>query len=69
MLILFTVRNDNEAFGVIDAIRDAGKTVGPGGDIQIISFDATQEGLRGMRNGEILIDAECNPEHGYYVEK
>lgn len=61
--------NDNEAFGVIDAIRDAGKTVGPGGDIQIISFDATQEGLRRMRNGEILIDAECNPEHGYYVEK
>ena len=61
--------NDNEAFGAIDAIRDAGKTVGPGGDIQIISFDATQEGLRRMRNGEILIDAECNPEHGYYVEK
>ena len=58
--------NDNEAFGAIDAIRDAGKTVGPGGDIQIISFDATQEGLRRMRNGEILIDAECNPEHGYY---
>lgn len=49
--------NDNEAFGAIDAIRDAGKTVGPGGDIQIISFDATQEGLRRMRNGEILIDA------------
>lgn len=61
--------NDNEAFGAIDAIRDAGKTVGPGGDIQIISFDATQEGLRRMRNGEILIDAECNPEQGYYVEK
>lgn len=61
--------NDNEAFGAIDAIRDAGKTVGPGGDIQIISFDATQEGLRRMRNGEILIDAGCNPEHGYYVEK
>lgn len=61
--------NDNEAFGAIDAIRDAGKTVGPGGDIQIISFDATQEGLRRMRNGEILIDAECNPTQGYYVEK
>lgn len=61
--------NDNEAFGAIDAIRDAGKTVGAGGDIQIISFDATQEGLRRMRNGEVLIDAECNPEQGYYVEK
>lgn len=61
--------NDNEAFGAMEAIRDAGKTVGAGGDIQIISFDATQEGLRRVQNGEILIDAECNPEHGYYVER
>lgn len=61
--------NDNEAFGAIDAIQDAGKSVGPGGDIQIISFDATQEGLRRVQRGEILINAECNPWHGYYVEK
>lgn len=61
--------NDNEAFGAIEAIRDAGKTVGAGGDIQIISFDATQEGLRRVQKGEILIDSECNPEHGYYVER
>lgn len=60
--------NDNEAFGAIEAIRDAGMTVGMGGDIQIISFDATQEGLRRVKNGEILVDAECNPTHGYYVE-
>lgn len=61
--------NDNEAFGAIEAIKDAGKSVGPGGDIQVISFDATQEGLRRVQTGEILIDAECNPWHGYYVEK
>lgn len=60
--------NDNEAFGAIDAIRDAGKTVGPGGDIQIISFDATREGLRRTLHKEILINAECNPWHGGYVE-
>lgn len=60
--------NDNEAFGAIDAIQDAGKSVGPGGDIQVISFDATQGGLRRVQTGEILIDAECNPWHGYYVE-
>ena len=61
--------NDNEAFGAIDAIRDAGKTVGPEGDIQIISFDATKEGLSRMLQGELLIDVECNPWQGYYVEK
>lgn len=61
--------NDNEAFGVIDAIKDAGKRVGPGADIQVISFDATQDGLRRVQAGEILIDAECNPWHGYYIEK
>ena len=61
--------NDNEAFGAIDAIQDAGKSVGPGGDIQVISFDATQDGLRRVQAGEILIDAECNPWHGYYIEK
>lgn len=60
--------NDNEAFGAINAIQDAGKTVGPGGDIQVVSFDATKEGLQKTMNGEILINAECNPNHGYYVE-
>lgn len=61
--------NDNEAFGAIDAIRDAGKTVGSEGDIQIISFDATKEGLSRMLQGELLINVECNPWQGYYVEK
>lgn len=60
--------NDNEAFGAINAIKDAGKTVGPGQDIQIVSFDATREGLQKTLNGEILINAECNPNHGQYVE-
>lgn len=61
--------NDNEAFGAIDAIRDAGKTVGSEGAIQIISFDATKEGLSRMLQGELLINVECNPWQGYYVEK
>lgn len=61
--------NDNEAFGAIEAIEDAGKTVGPGGDIQIVSFDATKEGLCYVQEGKILIDGECNPWHGHYVEK
>lgn len=60
--------NDNEAFGVLDAIKDAGKTVGEGGDIQIISFDATRGGLRDTLAGKILVDVECNPLQGAEIE-
>ena len=31
--------NDNEAFGAIDAIKAAGKTCGPDGDIIVVGFD------------------------------
>ena len=62
--------NDNEAFGAIDAIRDAGKSVGSlEGDIQIISFDATAEGLARTRLGDIIIEIECNPLQGPMAEK
>ena len=37
--------NDNEAFGAIDAIKAAGKTVGPDGDILVISFDTVKAGI------------------------
>ncbi len=42
--------NDNEAFGAIDAIEAAGKTVGSeiaNGDILVMSFDTTHAGLTG----------------------
>lgn len=61
--------NDNEAFGVIKAIEAAGKTCGKEGDIQIISFDATNAGLRETLNGKISYNVECNPLHGPRVEK
>ncbi|MGN1167540.1 MAG: ABC transporter substrate-binding protein [Lachnospiraceae bacterium] len=60
--------NDNEAFGAMEAISATGKTLGPGGDILIVSFDATKEALSYVLNGEILIDAECNPLQGPRVE-
>lgn len=61
--------NDNEAFGVIEAIEAAGKTVGPDGDIMVVSFDATNNGLTKVMQGEILVDVECNPLHGPRVEQ
>lgn len=60
--------NDNEAFGVIEAIEAAGKKVGKDGDIQIISFDATRGGLQETLDGKIVIDVECNPLQGPEVE-
>jgi len=56
--------NDNMAFGAIDAIEAAGKTVGVDGDIKVISFDATKAGLELVLDGKINYNVECNPLHG-----
>jgi simple sugar transport system substrate-binding protein len=61
--------NDNMAFGAIDAIEAAGKTVGTTGDIIVLSFDATRAGLEMTLKGKISFDAECNPLHGPRVDK
>lgn len=61
--------NDNEAFGAIDAIKAAGKTVGADGDMTIFSFDSTKAGLKMVQSGEITLNTECNPLHGPRVEK
>ena len=63
--------NDNEAFGAIDAIEAAGKTVGTdieAGEILVISFDTTNAGLTDVLNGKIVCDVECNPLHGPRAE-
>lgn len=56
--------NDNMAFGAIDAIKAAGKTCGPEGDIIIISFDAVKAAFDSMIAGDMNCDVECNPLHG-----
>lgn len=61
--------NDNEAFGVMDALDAAGKTYGKNGDVIIISFDATHAGLTDTLAGKINLDVECNPLHGPRVAK
>lgn len=64
--------NDNEAFGAIDAIEAAGKTVGTdiaNGEILVISFDTTNAGLTDVLNGKIVCDVECNPLHGPRAEE
>ncbi|MFR0954018.1 MAG: substrate-binding domain-containing protein [Lachnospiraceae bacterium] len=62
-------QNDDMTFGALEAIREAGKTAGVNGDITVISFDAVDAGVELVRNGEINIDVQCNPDQGKYVEQ
>lgn len=64
--------NDNEAFGAIEAIENAGRVCGTdiqNGEIMILSFDATKKGLENIMDGKIACIAECNPLHGPRIQK
>ena len=52
--------NDNMTFGAIEAIREAGRTIGSDGDIIILSFDAVRDALKAIQTGDIAADFECN---------
>lgn len=60
--------NDNSTFGAIQALEEAGISYGVGGDVIVISFDATESGLTACMEGKINFDVECNPLHGPRVE-
>lgn len=57
-------QNDDMTFGAIEAIQEAGRTVGVAGEITMISFDATHDALEMVEQGLINVDVECNPEQG-----
>ena len=59
--------NDNEAYGAIDAIREAGREPGTdiaAGEILVMSFDATHNGLAMTMDGQIAVNTECAPQYG-----
>lgn len=64
--------NDNEAFGVIEAIEAAGKKVGSdieNGEIMIISFDGVKkEAMEYIQKDKITCIVECNPLQGPLVQ-
>ncbi len=62
-------QNDDMTFGALEAIREAGISVGDKGDMIIISFDAVENALKLVEQGEITADVECNPDQGLYVER
>ncbi len=61
--------NDNMAFGVIDALDDAGISYGADGDVILISFDAARAALEACLAGKMNLSVECNPLLGPAVEK
>lgn len=60
--------NDNMAFGVIEAIEEAGRMVGTdiaAGEILVLSFDGVSETAKELvSQGKIACIGECNPHHG-----
>lgn len=61
--------NDNSAFGAIDAIKAAGKTCGPDGDIIVVGFDSVKAAFESMIAGDMNATFECNPLHGPRVDE
>lgn len=56
--------NDEMAFGAIEAIKEAGRTCGPKGDMIVISYGAGKKELEAMQAGELNAAVEYNPLYG-----
>ncbi|SEA04656.1 simple sugar transport system substrate-binding protein [Pseudobutyrivibrio sp. ACV-2] len=59
--------NDEEAFGAMAALNEAGISYGPDSGIKIVSFDAVNTALIMCMNGQISAEVECNPLQGPYI--
>ena len=59
--------NDNEAYGALEAIEEAGFTAGTNiknGEILVLSFDASRSGLKLTKDQKIAVNTECAPLYG-----
>ncbi len=61
--------NDEEAFGAMAAMNEAGVSYGEDNPIKVVSFDATNTALVMCLNGQISAEIECNPLQGPYIFK
>ena len=62
-------QNDSQAYGAMDVLEEAGISYGKDGDVIILSFDATRDGLEAVEQGKINADFECNPFAPAYVNE
>ena len=60
--------NDNMTFGAMRALDEAGISYGNGGQVKIITFDATREALQYCHDGKINLCVECNPMFGPQIK-
>ncbi len=61
--------NDEEAFGAMAAMNEAGIAYGDTNKIKVVSFDAISSALEMCMNGQISVEVECNPLQGPYIYK
>lgn len=54
-------QNDNEAFGAMDAMKAAGVSYGPEGDVILVSFDGNRPAMESLLAGDLTAVFECNP--------
>ncbi|MDO4522812.1 MAG: ABC transporter substrate-binding protein [Eubacteriales bacterium] len=54
-------QNDNEAFGAMDAMKAAGVSYGPEGDVVLVSFDGNKPAMESLLAGDLTAVFECNP--------
>lgn len=59
-------QNDNEAFGAMEAMKQAGISYGVDKDVILISFDACKAALEFVQAGDINADFMCYPLQGEY---
>lgn len=62
-------QNDDMAMGALDVLAENGISTGIDGDVILISFDATKEGLKLVQGGVINVNVECNPNQGDAISK
>lgn len=62
-------QNDDMTMGAIEAMQDAGVSFGERGQVTVISYDATRDALRLVKEGMINVDIECNPVQGAYIDE
>lgn len=62
-------QNDDMTFGALEAMRESGRLYSGGHRTIVISFDAVEEALELVRDGQIQVDVECNPDQGAYVRE
>lgn len=62
-------QNDSQAYGAMAVLDEAGITYGKDGEVMLLSFDATRDGLEAVEQGKINADFECNPFAPVYVDE